>query len=150
MFPRGSAQEFLALDGDEQFKVMEGQRKYALDFILSSRNSLLRDDLAISALSEKVFWASCVRLQPQHIKTILILFPYADRMLAKYGMDKEEILEIFLNCMSTLLLGCEYSVDLRNVLHTQVEAVFGGLDRQRERFRPPFATPRTPLAGADD
>lgn len=151
MFPQGSAQEFLDLSGDEQFRVMEARRKYALDFILSSRHSIMRDDSAISALSEKVFWRSCVRLQPEHIKTILRLYPYADRMLAKYGMDQERILDIFLNSMSTLLLGCEYDIELRNVLPTQVQAIFGPLDRQREEMRrPPFVTPRTHLKDADE
>lgn len=147
MFPRGPAEEFLALDADTQFKAMEGQRKYALDFILSSRHTLIGNDLAISALSEKVFWTSCVRLQPAHIVTILRCYPYADRMLAKYGMDKEDILNIFLNCITTLLLGCEYSIELRNVLPTQVEAVFGPLDRQREEMkrRRDFDAARKPM-----
>jgi hypothetical protein len=148
MFPQGSAQEFLDLSGDEQFHVMEVQRKFALDFILSSRHSLLRDDSAIDALSEKVFWKSCVRLEPNHIKTILRLYPYVDRMLAKYGIDSERNLDLFLNSMTTLLLGCEYSIELRNVLPTQIEAIFGTLDRQhREREqrmkmeKPSWATP---------
>lgn len=135
MFPQGSAQEFLDLSGDEQFHVMEAQRKFALDFILSSRHSILRDDHAIDALSEKVFWKSCVRLEPNHIKTILRLYPYADRMLAKYGIDSERNLDLFLNSMTTLLLGCEYSIELRNVLPTQIQALFGPLDRQREEMR---------------
>lgn len=146
MFPRGSAQEFLALNDEDQFKAMEGQRKYATDFLLSSRRTLIGDDQALAALEDKVFWTSCVRLRKNHIIAILRCYPYADRMLAKYGMDKEEILNIFLNCMSTLLLGCEYSIELRNVLPTQVEAVFGPLDRTHEEHKrrmESFNTPRS-------
>jgi hypothetical protein len=131
MFPRNTAEQFLALDGDSQFKAMQGQRKYALDFILSSRYSLLDDPYKIAELTEKVFWATCVRFDPHHIVHMLRLYPYADRVMAKYGMD-DRTLSVFLECISALLLGCEWSIELRNVLETQAKAIFKQLDEFNE------------------
>jgi hypothetical protein len=139
MLPLATAADFCALSPQEKLRVRQSQQKRAMDFMLSSSHTLIGDEQKLLELSEKVFWASYVRLSNYHLTRLLRLYPEADRMLAKYGMDKEEILNIFLSNLCSLLLGVPFENhhDIKDAMERQANSFFAELDRHWERIKLP-------------
>lgn len=144
MHPIGTSQELLSLNRNDLIKALEGQHTRAMEFLVSGSHTMAKDEDKLLALSQKVFWKSYAKISPEDLATLLRVFPYADRMLAKYGIDNEDAFQVFMDHLCSLLLGVPFEDkhELKDLLERQANHLFDKLNAQRDRMRS-FRKPAT-------
>lgn len=133
MIPAGKPEDLLFISDPRALAEMLNAAGRRAEHILSIASFRVEDD-DIATISEKVYWKSYVRLAPIHIRRVLRLFPYVDRMMGKYGINDDTTGE-FLDCLSTLVLGTPFhdSHSFKDLLTRQCENVFRRFDNVDDR-----------------
>jgi hypothetical protein len=132
MFAVLDSDVLLSLDPRERAQVLDGQQKRAMDAFFSSGQRLPNENLP--ELAELVFEHTYVRIKPGHLRRILNLYPYTERMLAKYGFVESVLQELF-NCVSVVLVATEFvdTHEFKDILERQAYNLFNRMDEHDER-----------------
>ena len=132
MFAAIDSDVLLSTDRRERAEMLHAQQKRAMDALLSAGHRLPMENLP--ELAEIVFQHTYVRIKPSHLRRILNMYPYVERMLAKYGFVESVLQELF-NAISIVLVASEFvdTHEFKDLLERQAYNLFNSLDDHDER-----------------